>query len=957
MGLLNFLWQPSEQFKCYLHGLKYNQHKLEVKLKLDGDYKESTQPIKFVLIERQTRKQITTKVSSDLILKDKDLFQFSLDITENVNELTSGIWDAFFYVNLQGKEKVLRVKNSLTNTLEYPPLYINSVNKSLIPYSTVKGNLSFKSDMSTAKLMAETVNLDTSGVLTIKGYFLVPSWHVSDPAEVKKTILLTRKNGKTLEIPATHVTRPDLSKHYGQPDGTYDWTGYEIKLDFEKDNLLINYDESFEIALRMEYQNKVMSLPLTIDPSKVFNHSAIYHTSGVVNKVMLNVDQNNHSLSVLVTREDFQAEISAVYAKNGEITLHGQVMTSLDEMAYANNARIRFEKRGTGISYEFDTNVNKKIFTYTINIEEFYQQGLFTDGIWDLYFISDLCKSKLVSRLDDISFKQKLVNLPQQTFINRDRHIKVIKPYYTLHEEVSILVRDYIQTKSIDNVRIVKSDLLINGKLNVQPPHNDLPKVLEGSLLIKGQYGARYHFPVEWEVQKTGKTTLEHKFVARIKLDYEEKSKKIQLLRDINFDLIQCQLNLDDALIPFTMNVDAAKVVMTLEDRLKQRTKLKTMINRSLLPFYRACNNLIPVNKKVIVFQSFHGKSYSCNPKAIYEELIDSNKNYKSVWVINNLNTDISGNPIKVRPHSLKYYYYMAIGKFFVNNGNFPDFYEKRQGAVHLQTWHGTPLKKLGFDIDPTSESYAENTSPALLERNKRWDYLIGPNDYTSTILKRAFAFNKTTLDIGYPRNDVLLNRNKEVKIRALKKKLNIPDDKKIMLYAPTWRDYEFHNGANFQPYQFKFDLDRMRERFGDEYVLLVRLHYRDAMRIKLEGYEDFVYNVSSFDDIQELYLISNLLITDYSSVMFDYANLNRPMIFFAYDMPRYATQVRGFYFDFQKEAPGPIVVSEEKLYHAIDNIERIQHTYRKKYKDFTAKYCHLDDGNASRRTIEKVLG
>ncbi|MFP3340277.1 CDP-glycerol glycerophosphotransferase family protein, partial [Micrococcus sp. SIMBA_131] len=81
---------------------------------------------------------------------------------------------------------------------------------------------------------------------------------------------------------------------------------------------------------------------------------------------------------------------------------------------------------------------------------------------------------------------------------------------------------------------------------------------------------------------------------------------------------------------------------------------------------------------------------------------------------------------MKVRPHSLKYYYYMAVGKFFVNNGNFPDFYEKRNGAVHLQTWHGTPLKKLGFDIDPTSESYAENTSPALLERNKRWDYLIG---------------------------------------------------------------------------------------------------------------------------------------------------------------------------------------------------------------------------------------
>ncbi|WP_165998441.1 CDP-glycerol glycerophosphotransferase family protein [Bacillus sp. Cs-700] len=957
MGLLNLLWQPSEQFKCYLHGLEYHQQKLDVTLKLDINAVASAQPLKYVLIERQTRNRITTKVDSEYDPQSNDLIQFSLDITQNVNELTSGIWDAYFHVNLQGKEKVLRVKNSLTNTLEYPPLYINRINKSLIPYSTVKGNLSFKSDGSTAKLVSETVNLDTFGVLKLSGYFLVPSWQVLESKEVKKTILLTRKNGTTLELPATHVNRPDLSKHYGQPDGTYDWTGYEIELDFRKNNLLLHYDESFEIAMRMDYQDKVMSLPLNVDASKIFHYSAIFHTSGIINKVMLNVGQENDPLSVLVTREDFQAEIRAVYAKNGEITLHGQIMTSLDESTYADHARIRFEKRGTDISHEYEISVEDRTFTYTMDIEESYRQGLFTDGIWDLSFISDVCQSKLVSRLDDISSKQRLVNLPQQTFINRDRHIKVIKPYYTIHEEVSILVRDYIQTKSIDNVRIVKSDLLITGKLNIQPPHKELPKLLEGSILIKGQYGARYHLPVEWELQKTGKTTLEHAFVAKIKLGHQEKIKKMQLLRDINFDLIRCHLNFDDALIPFTMNVDASKVVMTFEDRLKQRTKWKTLINKSLLPFYKACNKILPINTKVIVFQSFHGKSYSCNPKAIYEELVDSKNKYKSVWVMNNLNTEIPGNPIKVRPHSLKYYYYMAVGKFFVNNGNFPDFYEKRNGSVHLQTWHGTPLKKLGFDIDPTSESYAENTSPALLERNKRWDYLIGPNDYTSTILKRAFNFNKTTLDIGYPRNDVLLNKNKEVKIRAIKKKLNIPEDKKVILYAPTWRDYEFHNGANFQPYQFKFDLERMREKFGNDYVLLVRLHYRDAMRIQLEGYEEFVYNVSSYDDIQELYLISNLLITDYSSVMFDYANLNRPMIFFAYDMPRYATQVRGFYFDFQKEAPGPIVISEEKLFHAIDNIDRIQQTYRKKYKDFTSKFCHLDDGKAARRTIEKVLG
>ncbi|MFP3338619.1 hypothetical protein R0J91_11585, partial [Micrococcus sp. SIMBA_131] len=220
------------------------------------------------------------------------------------------------------------------------------------------------------------------GVLKLSGYFLVPSWQVSESKEVKKTILLTRKNGTTLELPATHVNRPDLSKHYGQPDGTYDWTGYEIELDFKKNNLLIHYDESFEIAMRMEYLDKVISMPLNVDVPKVFNGSETYHMSGIVNKVMLNVGQIDNTLSVLVTREDFQAEISAVYAKNGEIILHGQVMTSLDERAYADHARIRFEKRGTDISLEYEISVEDRTFTYTIDIEESYHQGLFTDGIW-----------------------------------------------------------------------------------------------------------------------------------------------------------------------------------------------------------------------------------------------------------------------------------------------------------------------------------------------------------------------------------------------------------------------------------------------------------------------------------------------------------------------------------------------------------------------------------------------
>ncbi|MGQ0441614.1 CDP-glycerol glycerophosphotransferase family protein, partial [Bacillus sp. B-TM1] len=125
--------------------------------------------------------------------------------------------------------------------------------------------------------------------------------------------------------------------------------------------------------------------------------------------------------------------------------------------------------------------------------------------------------------------------------------------------------------------------------------------------------------------------------------------------------------------------------------------------------------------------------------------------------------------------------------------------------------------KILGFDIDPNSPSYAENTSPALLRRNERWDYLIGPNNYTSKILKRAFNFEKTMLDVGYPRNDIFYNKDIDKKSDEIKKKLNIDPKKKIILYAPTWRDYDFHNGNQHKPYEFKFDLNKFKEKFGEE--------------------------------------------------------------------------------------------------------------------------------------------
>ena len=138
--------------------------------------------------------------------------------------------------------------------------------------------------------------------------------------------------------------------------------------------------------------------------------------------------------------------------------------------------------------------------------------------------------------------------------------------------------------------------------------------------------------------------------------------------------------------------------------------------------------------------------------------------------------------------------------------------------------------------------------------------------------------------------------------------------------------------------------------------MCLLRLHYKDANRLDDLTYSENVKNVSLYDDISELYLVSDILITDYSSAMFDYANSKKPMLFYAYDLDDYEERLRGLYFDFKDLAPGPLVKNEKELFDAIKEIDKISVEYKEKYDKFTEEFCSMEDGEASRRVIEKVF-
>jgi CDP-glycerol glycerophosphotransferase len=285
-----------------------------------------------------------------------------------------------------------------------------------------------------------------------------------------------------------------------------------------------------------------------------------------------------------------------------------------------------------------------------------------------------------------------------------------------------------------------------------------------------------------------------------------------------------------------------------------------------------------------------------------------------------------------------------------------PAWNKKRSGVVFLETWHGTPLKKLVFDLDDI-QSASQDHKVVFYQQSRQWDYMVSANRFSTDVFERAFVFDREKiLEDGYPRNDILYADNKEEIAAEVKKELGIPENKRVILYAPTWRDNQFYGKGRYK-FELAMDLDMMRRELSEDSVILLRTHYHIADILDLSEYEGFVFNGSQYEDVSRLYLASDICITDYSSVFFDYANLKRPMLFFVYDLDSYADEIRGIYFDMEKELPGPLLHTNEELVEALKNMDEITDRYKTRYDEFYERFCNVDDGHASERIIETVFG
>ena len=353
------------------------------------------------------------------------------------------------------------------------------------------------------------------------------------------------------------------------------------------------------------------------------------------------------------------------------------------------------------------------------------------------------------------------------------------------------------------------------------------------------------------------------------------------------------------------------------------------------------------INKNYIFFESFHGK-YNNNPKYLYEKMLEMgyDKKYKFIWAYNG-EDKLPGNPIIVNQNKEDYYKYLAQSKYRVNNTTFP-IIDDRSDIVYLQTWHGTPLKKVGSDV---------NGGVGWGHFNKEvptWNYLVSANKYSTKTFKKAFNFDKEVLELGYPANDIFYIKDKSFK-ENIKNKLNIPKDKKIILYAPTFRD-DKKNANGKICFDLELDLEKLREELKSEYNLIIKTHSVVSGSLNLkEELKDFVIDLSNHDDIHELFAISDILITDYSSVFFDFAHSKRPILFFMPDMKSYNTN-RGLYQEVLKDLPGPKLTENEEIIKNILSIDKIQKDYKEKYEIFYKKYCNIGNGDSSEKIIKKIL-
>jgi CDP-glycerol glycerophosphotransferase len=295
--------------------------------------------------------------------------------------------------------------------------------------------------------------------------------------------------------------------------------------------------------------------------------------------------------------------------------------------------------------------------------------------------------------------------------------------------------------------------------------------------------------------------------------------------------------------------------------------------------------------------------------------------------------------------------WYRALGrsKYLVNNNTFPVFFRKKPGQVYLQTWHGTPLKRIGFDTP------VQRLTPSYLRTLARepgdWDVLLAQSPDAAELLAGAFRYLGNVPVLGYPRNDALAAYTAATQRKRVREYFRIPEEQIVVLYAPTWRDTartrrDRHAVVNY------LDARMAETALGPNYTILFRGHHNVAGQRSTDGLNGLM-DVTEYPQVSDLCLAADLLVTDYSSIMFDFSVTGKPMFFLVPDLEEYRDSTRGLYMELQDHVPGPLAGSAVELFDEIRSYR--EEDWRTAYSAFVSKFAPFDDGSAARRVIDNV--
>ena len=340
--------------------------------------------------------------------------------------------------------------------------------------------------------------------------------------------------------------------------------------------------------------------------------------------------------------------------------------------------------------------------------------------------------------------------------------------------------------------------------------------------------------------------------------------------------------------------------------------------------------------ENAVFFESFYGRNASCNPLAIDRELARRAPGITRYWSVVDLSVAVPDGAVPIVEGSPEWWRARGAARLLVVNDWLRRRFARGRGQVVLQTWHGTPLKRLALH----RPGFDPRRMAAVVRESRRWDVLLAHNPYAARILSKAYAFLTRPVWVeGYPRNDVLVTGDGG----ATRAALGVGADERVLLYAPTWRDDRVEMVDFIDPVALAAETGA---------VVLVRGHSRTLQPGRdAEGAR--VIDVTGFPDTSLLLLAADALITDYSSVMFDFSVTGKPMYFLVPDMEHYRGELRGFYFDLAAHAPGPVVRTQDELVAALGGDAS---AYAERYARWREKFNARDDGHAAERVVARIL-